>query len=148
MYTYDGRWELSPQQCHEKLGIDISDVQQKAPSCKQCVDKGIKIIDLRSAKDFEACHIRGSLSMPLDSLTSDLPSPFASADVMERQWKELCGKFSENDGGALGFATMSDWEDVLVVCYTGDTARVATSILRKKGIQAFSLESGFQELAH
>jgi cysteine synthase A len=146
--TYDGRWELSPQQCHEKLGIDLGDVQQKEPSIKQCVHQQINIIDLRSAQDFEACHIRGSVSMPLNSVASNTPSPFANADVLERQWKELYTKFSEKDFWTLGFAAMSDWKDVLMVCYTGDTARVATSILRKKGIQAFSLEGGFQALKH
>jgi cysteine synthase A len=147
-YTYDGGWELSPQQCREKMGIDIRDVRPKTAPTQQSVDEPIKIIDLRPAKDFEARHIRGSVSMPLKSLASDTPSPFVSADVLERQWKELYAKFSETDCGALGFAAMRDWKDVLIVCYTGDTARVASSILRKKDIQAFSLRGGFQELAH
>lgn len=35
---------------------------------------------------------------------------------------------------------------VLVICYNGDTARVATSVLRAKGIEADSLRGGYQAL--
>lgn len=35
---------------------------------------------------------------------------------------------------------------VLVICYHGDTARVATSVLRAKGIEADSLRGGYQAL--
>lgn len=147
-YTYDARWELSPQQCHEKLGIDIKDIQPHVPSATQSLQTPPRIFDLRSTTDFEACHIRGSVNMPLQTLSPDAPSPFACADVLERQWKELYAKFSRKDCCALGYGAMDEWADVLMVCYTGDTARVATSILRKQNIPAFSLGGGFHELAH
>ena len=35
---------------------------------------------------------------------------------------------------------------VLVVCYDGDTARVATSVLRAKGLEADSVRGGFHAL--
>ena len=35
---------------------------------------------------------------------------------------------------------------MLVICYNGDTARVATSVLRAKGIEADSLRGGYQAL--
>jgi rhodanese-related sulfurtransferase len=37
-------------------------------------------------------------------------------------------------------------QHVLVICYHGDTARVATSVLRAKGIEADSLRGGYQAL--
>jgi hypothetical protein len=38
-------------------------------------------------------------------------------------------------------------KNVGVICYGGDTARVATSILRAKGIAASSIKGGFLALA-
>lgn len=35
---------------------------------------------------------------------------------------------------------------VLVLCYNGDTARVATSVLRAKGLEADSVRGGFHAL--
>lgn len=35
---------------------------------------------------------------------------------------------------------------VLVVCYDGDTARVATSVLRAKGLNADSVRGGYRAL--
>jgi hypothetical protein len=40
-------------------------------------------------------------------------------------------------------------KDVVVICYDGDTARVATSVLRAKGITATSIKGGFRAfIAH
>lgn len=35
---------------------------------------------------------------------------------------------------------------MLVICYNGDTARIATSVLRAKGIEGDSLRGGYQAL--
>lgn len=37
-------------------------------------------------------------------------------------------------------------KNVGVICYNGDTARVATSVLRARGITASSIKGGFQAL--
>jgi cysteine synthase A len=61
---------------------------------------------------------------------------------LERQWKELNAMFSDNTISAYD---LSD-KNVGVICYDGDTARVATSVLRAKGIAASSIKGGFQAL--
>jgi rhodanese-related sulfurtransferase len=44
------------------------------------------------------------------------------------------------------FNDVSDLRHVLVVCYNGDSARVATSVLRAKGLEADSVRGGYGAL--
>lgn len=61
--------------------------------------------------------------------------------MLEAQWLELTDLLSES-------SVISRLQDqhVLAICYNGDTARVATSVLRAKGIEADSLRGGYQAL--
>ncbi len=105
--------------------------------------EGIAIVDLRSADDFEACHLPGSLSLPLDSLKSSSPSPYSDARILEQQWTELDGKLREIDTKFHKSTVMGEGIRMLVICYGGDTARIATSVLRARKVPAFSLAGGF-----
>jgi hypothetical protein len=68
-------------------------------------------------------------------------SPFSDSAVLEAQWVELEQIFkNERLVSDLGL------HHVLVVCYSGDTARVATSVLRAKGINADSVRGGHHAL--
>ena len=61
--------------------------------------------------------------------------------MLEEQWLELESLLNkESVLSKLGN------QHVLVICYHGDTARVATSVLRAQGIQADSLRGGYQAL--
>jgi rhodanese-related sulfurtransferase len=79
----------------------------------------------------------------LQSLNASTTSPFFDAAVLEKQWKELDAMFSQNTLNAYDLAG----KKIGVLCYDGDTARVATSVLRAKGIAASSIKGGFQALA-
>ncbi|KAJ5731179.1 uncharacterized protein N7483_005687, partial [Penicillium malachiteum] len=100
-----------------------------------------RVIDLRQAADFQAWHLPESISLPLTSVGSRTASPFSDPAVLEAQWVELERIFGDDrlvpDLGP---------HHVLVVCYDGDTARVATSVLRAKGLQADSVRGGFHAL--
>lgn len=62
--------------------------------------------------------------------------------MLESQWKELEATFTPDRIGAHDLAG----RDVFVVCYAGDTARVAASVLRARGIAAFSVKGGHAAL--
>jgi rhodanese-related sulfurtransferase len=149
-YTYESSWELDQQQCIERLGINVRDLKKPSTSTDLIKNDAssskygkTSIVDLRSVDDFEACHVQGSVNLPLHSLTSSSPSPFADARVLEQQWRELNGKLLEIDGEADQLALLRDRNKILVICYTGNTARIATSILRARKAEAFSLKGGF-----
>lgn len=110
----------------------LSDIALKPRGC---------ILDLRTAADFSTWHLPGSVNIPLRSLDSHTPKPFSEPSVLEAQWLELDGLLSDSSV----FSRLQD-QHVLTICYNGDTARVATSVLRAKGIEADSLRGGYQAL--
>jgi rhodanese-related sulfurtransferase len=100
------------------------------------------LIDLRKPDEFIANQISGSYNLPLQSLSASTPSPFFDADMLVKQWKELDAMFSQNTISAYDLAD----KNVGVICYNGDTARVATSVLRAKGIAASSIKGGYRAM--
>lgn len=81
------------------------------------------------------------MNLPLSSVGPHSPSPFSDPGVLEAQWVELEKIFKDD-------VLVSDLgrHHVLVVCYDGDSARVATSVLRAKGLEADSVRGGHRAL--
>jgi rhodanese-related sulfurtransferase len=127
LYRYDEAWELEATEA-------ISWLSEHTAAPK------VALIDLRKPDDYAANNISGSYNMPLQSLSSGSPSPFFDAAILERQWNELETMFSPDRIGAYDLSG----KNVAVICYTGDTARVATSVLRAKGLSASSIKGGFR----
>lgn len=91
--------------------------------------------------DFSAWNLPGSVNVPLHTLHAHSPKPFFDPLVLEAQWAELEAIFRDE----LSLSQLRE-KHVLVICYNGDTARVATSVLRAKGIESDSLRGGYQAL--
>lgn len=74
-------------------------------------------------------------------MNADSPSPFFQPQLLSEQWRELEELFSQSflQGQFIG-------RKVLCLCYHGDTARVATSVLRAKGFEAESIRGGHAAL--
>jgi cysteine synthase A len=136
LHRYDEAWERdalevlpqvygSPRSLEQSLLSEISLKPQH------------RVIDLRRSGDFSAWNLPESINLPLSSLGPHTPSPFSDPAVLEAQWVELEKIF--NDGKLV---TDLGSHHVLVVCYDGDTARVATSVLRAKGLEADSVRGG------
>jgi rhodanese-related sulfurtransferase len=136
LYRYDEAWELTPTRA----------LSQFANSVDRNTDA--VLLDLRKPEDFVTSHIPGSYNLPLQSLNASTPSPFSDATVLENQWKELESTFTNERINAHDLAG----KDVYIVCYSGDTARVATSVLRARAISANSVKGGIaalrEELPH
>lgn len=101
------------------------------------------VLDLRTASDFDAWHLPGSVNLPLQSLDSRTLGPFSNSTVLEAQWRELETLFTDPKVVA---PLHEHHPHVLVICYNGDTARMATSVLRAKGIEADNLRGGYKAL--
>ncbi|EMD67112.1 hypothetical protein COCSADRAFT_33978 [Bipolaris sorokiniana ND90Pr] len=80
------------------------------------------ILDLRKPEDFARTHIPRSCNLPLQSCNASMPKATFTSDRISAY--DLAGR------------------QVYVVCYDGDTSRVATSILRARGITANSVKGG------
>ncbi|RHZ47396.1 putative cysteine synthase B, partial [Aspergillus thermomutatus] len=140
VYRYDESWERSPivlfthfYETPRSLPDSLLRTLVLRPPC--CV------LDLRTAADYSTWHLPGSVNIPLRSLDSHTPKPFADPRVLEAQWLELETLFKAKEA-----LSKLRGHHVLVICYHGDTARVATSVLRAKGIEADSLRGGYQAL--
>jgi rhodanese-related sulfurtransferase len=108
-------------------------LQQSRSSTKQVV------LDLRQQRDFDAVHIRESINSPLEGLDSETGDIFEDSKQIQLFWTKLRTKFSK-ETDILGLKKYS----LLVICYDGETSRLATSILRSKDYTAYSVLGGFQ----
>jgi rhodanese-related sulfurtransferase len=102
----------------------------------------VSIIDLRQPSDFALNNVPGSSNLPI-ALASDV-SPFSSPAVMTAVWTQLENTFSNPDEDLL---SLIQNKRILLICYDGDSARVATSVLRAKGYVADSVRGGFTNFA-
>jgi rhodanese-related sulfurtransferase len=101
------------------------------------------LLDFRCSTDFENNHFPGALNYPLKSLKKSYKSPYEDSKVLEEQWLELEAVFGDRD--------TETWKDfqgrlVVLVCYGGDTARVASSVLRARGVEAVSIKGGMKKI--
>lgn len=103
--------------------------------------EGTTLLDLRTAEDNAKQYLRGAISMPLSTCSSKTVSPFRDPHILETQWNELEYTFD-----TLRLRGLKDCR-VFVLCYNGDTARIATSVLRAKGIEANSIKGGIEAVS-
>lgn len=137
-YRYDEAWEVEDKSFCDTL---YSSSPGEAITADNTLAPENMVLDLRTQNDFAHHHLPGAISRPLSSLGSSTPSPFSDPTVMESQWKELESVF---DLMTIGLLKQSGC--VWLVCYGGDTSRVATSVLRAKGVTANSLKGGVSAL--
>lgn len=97
------------------------------------------VIDLRQKPDFDSLHLAGSYNIPM--IDSRDQNPFSDAKVLESLWLKLEAIFqTENDH--LMFLNQNQDSPMILVCDNGNSARVATSVLRAKGYEADSIRGG------
>lgn len=74
--------------------------------------------------------------------------------MLEKVWLELEGMFTaknkagEKNASAEALMAILRGKKVLTMCYDGDCARVANSVLRAKSVEADSLRGGYCALAN
>lgn len=142
LYRYDEAWELAPKVAIESffsnqpLTPGSQAAQQQTHQLRPHEDS--VVIDFRSSIDFARGSLPGAISIPLASVNGQ--SPFYDATLLEKTWLELDELLNAER------LVQIQGRQVLMACYDGDTARVATSVLRAKGIEASSLRGGMAAL--
>ncbi|KAK7745691.1 hypothetical protein SLS62_009657 [Diatrype stigma] len=154
LHRYDEAWELAQDVALESFYAlePLSPGSQMAQLRTHQVvpQRDVTVLDLRQSIDFVQGSLPRAINVPLSSLsTSDrgsgdgdatATSPFFDAALLEKTWRELEDLFSADRIAELrGRRT-------LVVCYDGDTSRVATSVLRAKGVEASNIRGGVKAL--
>lgn len=81
------------------------------------------------------------MSSPLKQLTERTGDIYSDSNALHMHWRNLKSKF-EAESARLGSKT----SPLLVLCYDGETSRLAVSILRAQGYSAFSVFGGYHAL--
>lgn len=156
MHRYDEKWERSASEALDTFFdvdrgalLDMVLTDPKIGSANTVDLQSIlrskqdtTIIDLRQPNDFDMFHLPGAINMPF--VHDGTPSPFSDAKLLESLWKNLESAFKAPEAEVQ---SLLSGRRVLVTCYDGDSARVATSVLRAKGYEADSIRGGFQALS-
>ncbi|KAK1978793.1 cysteine synthase [Colletotrichum cereale] len=155
LHRYDEAWEKDPEEVFIQIPqtsiIHAEDAQLS--STPRSIDTGSAslischpnraIIDLRKPEDFQKNHIPGSENIPI--VESSNWKPFSDAKILEKLWLKLEATF---DSKAESGMIMEEHRQkpIVVLCYDGDSARVATSVLRAKGFEADSVRGGMRAM--
>ncbi|KAI0140451.1 tryptophan synthase beta subunit-like PLP-dependent enzyme [Xylariaceae sp. FL1272] len=151
-YRYDEAWERT---CAEVLRdyFEVTDMLSLICCLRSAAGNvplhdvlapkdDVSILDLRQAEDFATYSLPGAINLPAARASN--PSPFFAPDVMTNLWTQLETTFSNLEEN---MALLVRNKRVLVLCYDGDSARVATSVLRAKGYVAESVRGGFSNFS-
>ncbi|KAK2821762.1 hypothetical protein FQN49_007698 [Arthroderma sp. PD_2] len=156
-HVYSFRWEIDPRETHRQMPDMFDDIKQLVLSTGSAAGvvgdnldntnhlRTIRFIDLRSRVDFESCHVIGAYSSPLPNSEAESKSPFDFGDIdtLIDQCKELDAMIENPEVSEWLFTTKSS---LVVLCYNGDTSRVMTTILRARGVEAYSFIDGMPGL--
>lgn len=143
-YRYDDQWEIdAPTALHSFFeGGPLPLCHGGHPViCQFRLQSDAAIIDLRQPADFESFSFDGAVNIPF--VTDNTPGPFSNARVLDDLWQRLDHKFQAPDREVR--EKIQD-KRLLLLCYDGDSARVATSVLRAHGYEAHSIKGGYKQI--
>ncbi|KAJ4359612.1 uncharacterized protein N0V89_000167 [Didymosphaeria variabile] len=130
MYRYEEGWELKPQ---------------SAALVNACSRDDSILVDLRATSDIGPLSYPKTghtLRIPMRTLQRDQTSPFHDSQILEQQWKELADCFDRKTSPYAEHLDVLQGKTAVIICYNGDTAWMATSILRANGVIAWSIKGG------
>ncbi|KAK2600295.1 hypothetical protein QQS21_004936 [Conoideocrella luteorostrata] len=142
-YRYDEAWEKDAAEAlitffggSKAVSSDI--LLHNSPARPK---SDMTIIDLRQAADFEEFHVPGSTNIPF--VQEDQGSPFSDPKVLKTLWTRLEETFKVPN---QELQSLIHGKRVLLLCYDGDSSRVANSVLRSKGYETESIRGGYKVL--
>jgi len=161
LYRYDEAWEKDPRSVLDEVyrvgGTLARDMLLFLCNRRSVEREGWEqfvspapdtvVIDLRQREDFEKFSLPGSISLPI--VVPDRSEPFSDPSVLASLWRELESRFGQGgDKNNTDLEICSQLRDknALLLCYNGNSARVATSVLRAKGFRADSMRGGIKAL--
>ncbi|KAJ0383638.1 hypothetical protein COL922a_010093 [Colletotrichum nupharicola] len=155
LHRYDEAWEKEPAEAfmHIPESVIPNELSEKLPSTPRYVDTSSAsliprspntvIVDLRRQEDYQTHHIPGSENVPV--VESKDWEPFSDAKVLETLWLKLEATFEATSEIGKKMVQHRS-KPILLLCYNGNNARVAASVLRAKGFEADCVRGGFSSL--
>lgn len=100
------------------------------------------VLDLRPKLEFQNWHLPGSTNLPLKACEAGNIGPFEDSKVLKDVWTEIEGVFGEGNPYAGAILAGLKGRSVGLLCADGDVASVASSVLRERGVEAYSIRGG------
>lgn len=153
--VYDLKWEIDLEEKYRSIPDEVKNLfcarlstQHDPHTPNVTCPSPLLVIDLRHAEDYDVIRLQGSCSMPLEHLHKETVSPFDFDDNSElrRQWVSLNALFCRESVSSM--LVSHGTSPVIILDYDGDTARMATAILRAKNHNVYSVMGGMSKLAH
>lgn len=154
LYRYDEKWERAASDALDAF-FDINrgallDMVLSDPTKVNTIElhnilhskQDTAVIDLRQPGDFKNFQLPGSVNMPF--VNPSTPGPFSDSKTLESLWQRLEETFKSP---SQEIQSLLCDKRILLTCYDGDSARVATSVLRANGYEADSIRGGFMALS-
>ncbi|KAG0644939.1 hypothetical protein D0Z07_9338 [Hyphodiscus hymeniophilus] len=149
VHKYDPSWELTSAQVlesvrrHQSCDADAQDRSNTANQAIDVVPHNMIILDLRTSGDFSSTRLIGAINKPLQTLKPASLSPFDDKETLKNQWIELEHGFFDAEERRLGHL---NGQYFLLICYNGETSRVACSVMRSKSLESYSCCGGMLEI--
>lgn len=138
-------WELTSEEAHNLIFLFRKPVAITTESQKKKIsaDKQTIVLDLRDAADASSLSLPSSLYLPLPTPSKDAANPYQHPPTMVTQFRFLDGRLGSKDDQEFGGKAL-EGKVVLTLSYDGNTARVAMSVLRNRGIEACCIMGGVE----
>ncbi|KAJ4469556.1 tryptophan synthase beta subunit-like PLP-dependent enzyme [Lentinula aciculospora] len=142
-YPYQLEWELSAEIILPRILAHMWNARvggNKKPdlTAEFQIWKSVVILDIRSEVDFSKRHFPAAIRFDIGN-NGESPNPFHDTPTMVKQWRSLNEQLSHENPI---FGQEIDGKTAVIFCYDGNTSRVATSILRHRGVEAYSCVGG------
>ncbi|QRV85629.1 cysteine synthase [Ceratobasidium sp. AG-Ba] len=151
-YAYNLDWELSPSEAFQKIFgpkplINGFAISPRAPNDRGKADfcplSTIVVLDLRSEDDFAHMHLPNSINFPVGRTRN----PYQHPPTMVETFKlvdSAIGLEAKNDPKYGDDVLAGEHKVVFTLGYDGHMARLAMSVLRNRGLEAYCIMGGVE----
>ncbi|KAG8794545.1 hypothetical protein FRC12_023754 [Ceratobasidium sp. 428] len=150
-YAYNLDWELSPCEAYAKLFAPKSPTNGHNTNAKAPRDRGkaefnpssaIVVLDLRSTDDFSHLRLPNSINFPIGRTRN----PYQHPPTMVEQFKLIDSRIGVDAKEDTEFGDqVLGGKVVFTFGYDGHSARLAMSVLRNRGLEAYCVMGGSEE---
>ncbi|EUC59851.1 cysteine synthase B [Rhizoctonia solani AG-3 Rhs1AP] len=144
-YSYNLDWEMTPAEAHSILfwPKGPSNPSPRVPNDRGKMDfdssSEVVVLDLRAEGDYKHMKLPNAFNLPIGRTQN----PYMHPPTMVEIFKEIDGRVGL--GASNDLVRCLDGKVVFTLGYDGHIARLAMSVLRNRGLEAYCIMGGVEE---
>ncbi|CAE6491083.1 unnamed protein product [Rhizoctonia solani] len=144
-YSYNLDWEMTPAEAHSILfwPKGPSNPSPRVPNDRGKMDfdssSEVVVLDLRAEGDYKHMKLPNAFNLPIGRTQN----PYTHPPTMVEIFKEIDGRVGL--GASNDLVRCLDGKVVFTLGYDGHIARLAMSVLRNRGLEAYCIMGGVEE---